>query len=128
MKGIPASSVVEIDTIPGVCHLSDLAEGKWIHSSITVTSYPLENILGNKLLSMSTKSNNFIDACQMFDEMPKRNAITWNAMVAGCFQNTLSERFPISFVILNLRAESQINSLSVKVGMEFMMHGICLTK
>eukprot|EP00253_Pinus_taeda_P001206 PITA_01206 len=64
-------------------HLNDLAEGKRIHSSITLTGYPLDNFLGNNLLSMYMKSGSLIDARQVFDEMPQRNIVTWNAMIAG---------------------------------------------
>ncbi|GAB4851336.1 hypothetical protein Ancab_030729 [Ancistrocladus abbreviatus] len=57
---------------------------KWHKQNHTVTT-PIKTL--NSKLSGYMRNGLVKEAHKLFDEMPRRNTVTWNAMIRGCFQN-----------------------------------------
>lgn len=67
--------------------LSVLEEGKEIHHHIINAGLESDVFVANTLLAMYAKCRRTEVARQLFDNLPERNLISWNAMIAGYGQN-----------------------------------------
>eukprot|EP01018_Ginkgo_biloba_P007201 Gb_03579 [translate_table: standard] len=68
-----------------------LEEGKQVHVHIIKTGFHLDVFVGSALVDMYAKCRSLDDACHVFDKMPERNVVSWNAMIAGNAQNGNNE-------------------------------------
>ncbi|KAK6119528.1 hypothetical protein DH2020_046729 [Rehmannia glutinosa] len=68
--------------------LGALESGKQIHAMSSKSGLEWYPVVGNSIVDMYFKCRTTDEAQQMFDTMPVRSLITWNAMIAGY---TLSE-------------------------------------
>ncbi|KAJ7298212.1 hypothetical protein O6H91_07G050300 [Diphasiastrum complanatum] len=65
------------------CRSAALSEGKRVHALIIQNGLGQQRFLGNLLLSFYGKCGCLADAKAVFDEMPKKNLVSWNAMIAA---------------------------------------------
>lgn len=63
--------------------LGALESGKQIHAVCGKRGLDWNPVVGNSIIDMYFKCRRIDEAEQMFDEMPVRSLITWNAMIAG---------------------------------------------
>ncbi|XP_042387663.1 pentatricopeptide repeat-containing protein At4g16470-like [Zingiber officinale] len=64
-----------------------------IHADLVKTGLLASNVFcAGALLDVYVKNSSFGDACQLFDRMPHRNEVTWNAMLTACAQNGFLDR------------------------------------
>lgn len=63
-----------------------LSAGRQIHKHIHIWGLELDVVLGNTLLNMYGKCGSLDEAWMVFDQMEKRNVVTWNAMITACIQ------------------------------------------
>ncbi|KAI5069887.1 hypothetical protein GOP47_0016188, partial [Adiantum capillus-veneris] len=64
------------------CKLKALPEAKRLHSHISRRGLERNTFLTNFIISMYGHCGSVSDARLMFDSMPKRNVVSWNAMIA----------------------------------------------
>lgn len=64
-----------------------LKQGKRIHDLIIRNGLELVLHVGNALISMYARCGSLTDALKVFKEMPTRDVVSWNAMIAGCAQH-----------------------------------------
>eukprot|EP01018_Ginkgo_biloba_P004814 Gb_18728 [translate_table: standard] len=57
------------------------AEGTQIHSHIIKTGFQSDVFVGNNLVNMYAKCGSLIDARRVFDKMPERDVVSWNALL-----------------------------------------------
>ncbi|XP_058093269.1 pentatricopeptide repeat-containing protein At4g16835, mitochondrial-like [Magnolia sinica] len=76
----------------GCSDLSALELGKQIHQFISKLPLHLDTTCGTSLLSMYCKCGDLDDARKLFDEMPRRDVVTWNAMISGYAQHGFGEK------------------------------------
>ncbi|KAM6548273.1 hypothetical protein CsatB_019949 [Cannabis sativa] len=68
-----------------------LEEGKQIHAFI-IRTYPKDNVfVGSALVDMYCKCRNIKYADAVFNRMPRKNVVSWTAMLVGYGQNGHSE-------------------------------------
>ncbi|KAL3515852.1 hypothetical protein ACH5RR_022754 [Cinchona calisaya] len=79
--------------------------GQQIHCLICVHGFESDLFVGSALLNMYAKCGDMISAKKVFDEMPERNLVSWNAVIVGCLQNRLYDEAFAVFVEV-LREES----------------------
>lgn len=63
--------------------IGDLNVGKLIHAKSIQSGFIFDNVVGNSLVSMYGKCGELGDTRKLFDELPKRNTSSWNALIAG---------------------------------------------
>ncbi|CAN6483235.1 unnamed protein product [Victoria cruziana] len=66
-----------------------LRHGKWIHASANKTGSLLNVFVGSALIDMYAKCGCINDAYQVFDTLPVRNVVAWNALILGYARNGL---------------------------------------
>ncbi|KAK4802495.1 hypothetical protein SAY86_000698 [Trapa natans] len=67
--------------------IPDLARGKEIHAHLIRFGFESEVDVLNALITMYMKCGDFLRARLVFDGMPRRDRISWNAMISGYFEN-----------------------------------------
>lgn len=67
--------------------MNSLSEGKKVHSHIIKTVCECDVFLLNNLITMYVKCRSLKNARKVFDKMPERNDVSWNAIIAGSAQN-----------------------------------------
>eukprot|EP01018_Ginkgo_biloba_P008643 Gb_28762 [translate_table: standard] len=66
-------------------------QGKQVQTHIIKSGLELNEFAGSALVDMYAKCGSIYDACQLFDTMPKRDLVLWNAMIGGYTQNDQGE-------------------------------------
>ncbi|KAI3713159.1 hypothetical protein L1987_71732 [Smallanthus sonchifolius] len=69
----------------------NLELGKVVHARLIVSNqYSGDHVLEiNSLINLYSKCGELESAHQVFDKMPKRNVVSWSALLAGYFQNRM---------------------------------------
>ena len=77
-----------------------IEKGEKIHAEVASKGLLSDNVvLGNAIVGMYVKCGVLEKAREVFDELPVRNAITWNALLSGYAQNRLGDE-ALSFFAL----------------------------
>ncbi|OMO74543.1 hypothetical protein COLO4_26597 [Corchorus olitorius] len=76
--------------------------GKSLHAELIKSGIAFHLHTATSLLTMYSKCGKLVDSRKVFDEMPERNVVSWNAMIGGYFKNgdrdsalDLFEKIPI---------------------------------
>eukprot|EP01018_Ginkgo_biloba_P019942 Gb_25604 [translate_table: standard] len=67
--------------------LAAMEQGKQVHAGIIKAGFDTNVFAGSALVDMYAKCGSIEDALHMFNKIPQRNLISWNAMIAGYAQN-----------------------------------------
>lgn len=87
--------------------VSDICRGKEIHLHVLRFGFDSEIDVINSLITMYVKCGDVSDGLKVFDGMPIRDLITWNAMISGFFENKMFEDgFKLFLTMIN---ETAIN-------------------
>ncbi|KAL4188386.1 hypothetical protein AMTRI_Chr08g202130 [Amborella trichopoda] len=83
IEGVKPDVVTFASVLPACGHLSALAQGKLLHSSIIVNGFRENMFLENALVDMYSKCGNLKAARDVFDRMSCRDVVTWTAMISA---------------------------------------------
>lgn len=75
--------VTLVSVLPAISGLGTLELGKWVHLYAEKRKIAIDDILGSALVDMYAKCGCIQNALQVFESLPKRNVITWNAIIGG---------------------------------------------
>jgi pentatricopeptide repeat protein len=71
-------------TIIMVCaRLGSIELGKEVHAGLLQNGFGLDLVVATALVDLYGKWGRMEDACSVFDQMPHKNVITWNALIGG---------------------------------------------
>ncbi|KAI5083629.1 hypothetical protein GOP47_0003372 [Adiantum capillus-veneris] len=107
----------------------DLYQGSRIHADICDSGLLEKNAyLGNMLVTMYVKCGASVRAKEVFDELPLRDVISWNALIAGythqgqgqealgCFQQMQSEGFSPDAITYTCILKACGSTLDIDIG------------
>lgn len=63
--------------------LKDLPRGQYLHTDVTTEMLESDSIIGNTLINLYVKCESLADARAIFDELPTRTIVSWNALIGG---------------------------------------------
>ncbi|KAA8519800.1 hypothetical protein F0562_014110 [Nyssa sinensis] len=112
--------------IKACSELSALRLGRVVHSHALVRGYDLDSFVQAALISFYAKCGELCVARRVFDKMPERTIISWNAMISGYEQNGFAEEAICLFCRmrdLGVKFDSATFDYDLVPGME---HHVCM--
>ncbi|XP_057851346.1 pentatricopeptide repeat-containing protein At1g11290, chloroplastic [Cryptomeria japonica] len=85
-EGIKTDLVTLASVIPACAQLASLQIGEWMHGYVIKSGFLSDIVVGNCLIDVYTKCRHVESARQLFGNMPKKNVISWSALIAGYVQ------------------------------------------
>eukprot|EP01018_Ginkgo_biloba_P031792 Gb_15843 [translate_table: standard] len=82
-RAIPVDFFTYVSLLQGCIDKNALSEGKLVHIHITDKGFVVDRFLGNTLVNMYAKCGSLVEARRVFDQMPKRNVVSWTVMIAA---------------------------------------------
>ncbi|PIN03826.1 hypothetical protein CDL12_23643 [Handroanthus impetiginosus] len=79
----------------------ELRFGKQLHGAIVKKAYDMDVYVGTSLVDMYAKCGEIEDSRTLFDGMKRKNAVTWNSIIAGYARNGLGEEAIVLFHMMN---------------------------
>lgn len=93
-------------SILNVCKSSDSLElGKWVHFLIMKAGLESDLHVSNALVSMFVNCGDLMSAKNLFNDMPKRDLVSWNTIIAGFVQHGKNQ---VAFDYFKMMQESGI--------------------
>lgn len=86
-EGTKPDKFIYMSVLKVCSNTKDLTQGKFIHNQILENRFSLDVIMGSTLVDMYAKCGNLDLACEVFDNMPSRDKVTWNAMIGAYVHN-----------------------------------------
>eukprot|EP01018_Ginkgo_biloba_P031724 Gb_04381 [translate_table: standard] len=83
LTGMKPNSDTFASILPACANLAALEHGKMVHEDIIRSEFQSDVFVGSALVDMYAKCGSIADASNIFDRMPKRNVVSWNAMITG---------------------------------------------
>eukprot|EP01018_Ginkgo_biloba_P001986 Gb_13633 [translate_table: standard] len=90
-RGIKPNEFTFGSVLCASANLPLLGQGKQVHGLVIKSDFKSNVFVGSALVDMYTKCGSIDDARKQFDQMPERNSVSWNAMVAGYAQHSCGE-------------------------------------
>eukprot|EP01018_Ginkgo_biloba_P029523 Gb_22658 [translate_table: standard] len=87
MEGIKPNEVTFPVVLSACTSLVALGQGMKIHNHTIKTGLEFNVFVGSALVDMYAKCGSIRNAYEVFTNMPKRNEVSWNAMMAGYAQH-----------------------------------------
>ncbi|KAI9100088.1 hypothetical protein K1719_024306 [Acacia pycnantha] len=72
-----------VSSLSAISHLGTLDQGRWVHTYVKRNGFKMSNNLGAALIDMYAKCGSIESAHEVFVEMPKRDIVTWGAIISG---------------------------------------------
>jgi hypothetical protein len=63
----------------GAC--GDLGLGRWVEGLVLEKKMEVNSYVGSALIDMNGKCGDLISARRVFDSMPNKDVVTWNAII-----------------------------------------------
>jgi pentatricopeptide repeat protein len=83
MGDVCPNYVTIISVLPAISRLGALELGKWVHLFAEKNGIEIDDVLGSALVDMYSKCGSIEKALQVFERLPKKNTITWSAIISG---------------------------------------------
>eukprot|EP01018_Ginkgo_biloba_P001571 Gb_40472 [translate_table: standard] len=91
LSGIQPNQYTFSCVLSACANLGSLEQGVEIHEKITRSGLQSNVFVGNALVDMYAKCGSVEHARNLFDKMPQRDVVSWNAMIAAYMRHGLSE-------------------------------------
>ncbi|KAI5348077.1 hypothetical protein L3X38_000964 [Prunus dulcis] len=83
--------------LPVFAEYVEVIKGKEIHGYAIRHGFDADVFVGSSLIDMYANCNRIKDSLRVFNLLPKRDAISWNSIIAGCVQNSMFDEGLIFF-------------------------------
>ncbi|CAN8266727.1 unnamed protein product [Cochlearia groenlandica] len=136
LSGLATNSVT-VASVLGGCR--DIEGGKQMHCLAMKSGFEMDVYVGTSLVSMYSRCGEWILAAKMFEKVPYKSVVTYNAFISGLMENGVSHLVPTVFHLMRKflseepNAVTFINAISActsLVNIEYgrQIHGIVMKK
>ncbi|XP_027364886.1 putative pentatricopeptide repeat-containing protein At3g11460, mitochondrial [Abrus precatorius] len=105
-EGVDVNTVTVLGLVSGCSIPTHFNIGVCLHGCTVRLGFDADLAVANSLVTMYVKCGEVEKARQMFDEMPVKDLITWNAMISGYAQNGHAR------LVLELYGEMKLSGVS----------------
>ncbi|XP_031492988.1 putative pentatricopeptide repeat-containing protein At3g47840 [Nymphaea colorata] len=98
-------------------NLSQMRTGEGLHACSVKTGLVNSVFVGSALVDFYMKGYLVLSACNMFDEMPERNAVTWTALMTGLVQVGLGNTAIVYFREM-LKSHATVDSFVFSIALK----------
>nr|UPT49498.1 pentatricopeptide repeat protein AaPPR667 [Agave angustifolia] len=81
--GVRPDQITMLSVISACASLGALDQAQWVHIYVDKNGFNRVLSVNNALIDMFSKCGSLMTARKIFNEMPKRNIISWTAMITG---------------------------------------------
>eukprot|EP01018_Ginkgo_biloba_P014106 Gb_03263 [translate_table: standard] len=85
--GMKPNQFTFASVLSACANLAALQQGKQVYAHILKTGFVSDVFVGSALVDMYAKCGSMEKAHKVFDKMPKRNVVSWTAMIVGYAQH-----------------------------------------
>ncbi|KAJ7548554.1 hypothetical protein O6H91_07G017100 [Diphasiastrum complanatum] len=82
-QGLQPDRFTFASVFKAIGRIGSLDKGRQVHNLFAKTAIGFDNFLGSSLIDMYAKCGSIDDACQVFLDLPQRDVVSWNALIAG---------------------------------------------
>ncbi|KAH9543638.1 hypothetical protein CY35_13G076200 [Sphagnum magellanicum] len=86
-EGVQPDSVTFVGVLKACTSTVAIEEGRFVHQDIIQSGLESDVFVGSSLVKMYAKCGSMEDAWRVFNKMPSRTVVTWNAILGGCAMN-----------------------------------------
>eukprot|EP01018_Ginkgo_biloba_P029816 Gb_16032 [translate_table: standard] len=83
LEGMKPNHFTFASVVKACASLAALEQGKHIHDHIIAAGLEFDIAIGSALVNMYAKCERIEEARHLFDKMPRRNVVSWTAMIEG---------------------------------------------
>ncbi|KAF8377216.1 hypothetical protein HHK36_030590 [Tetracentron sinense] len=83
MSDVLPNYVTLVSVLPAISRLGGLDLGKWVHVYAEKNKIEIDDVLGSALIDMYSKCGSIEKALQVFERLPRKNVVTWSAVIGG---------------------------------------------
>ncbi|XP_057865084.2 pentatricopeptide repeat-containing protein At2g22070 [Cryptomeria japonica] len=87
LAGVKPNSTTFVSILPACAKMGALEQGSNIHQSIVEGGFALDVEVTNALIDMYAKCGWIQKACDLFNDLPQPDVVSWNALTAGYIQS-----------------------------------------
>lgn len=91
-EGLEPNQVTFVCILKACSRLATLAHGKFVHAYILENRFESGVFIGNSLIDMYSKCGKLEEAWKVFNGLPRRDVVTWGAVISGYVQHGQSEQ------------------------------------
>ncbi|CAI8589478.1 unnamed protein product [Vicia faba] len=78
---IVPDQITMLSVISACSHVGALVQAKWIHTYVDRNGFGRALSVNNALIDMYAKCGNLVKAREVFENMPRKNVISWSSMI-----------------------------------------------
>ncbi|XP_019172738.1 PREDICTED: pentatricopeptide repeat-containing protein At2g39620 isoform X2 [Ipomoea nil] len=112
-KGFQPDKYTFTFVLKACTEMLDLEKGRDIHDDVSRRNLECDVFIGTGLVSLYCKTGNLKSAREMFDKMPKKDVVAWNAMISGFSQSSEPTDALEFFKYMQFSCGVQPNSVSL---------------
>ncbi|CAN5950863.1 unnamed protein product [Sphagnum jensenii] len=82
-EGLRLSTFTFVPVLTACANLRALEDGRCVHQQVIQSACESDVFVATSLIDMYTKCESMEEAWEVFNKMPSRNVVSWNAMILG---------------------------------------------
>jgi pentatricopeptide repeat protein len=82
-EGVRPDSVILVGVLNACASMVALEDARCVHQQIIGCGWDSDVFVANSSVDMYTTCESIEDACRVFNKMPSRDVVTWNAIILG---------------------------------------------